>query len=144
MERIPENSTFVRVRFTTEATKIRFGFENLLVDPLYHVDANVAARKRLVDLSDYEAISGAFPIKYHSRMPADKQLQLWQLEVGGSNPPASLLLTIKDFPIRVDFVVVLGDSLPSSLSAELNADLNLIATDPDNAFVRVYEQRSSR
>jgi len=142
MERIPERSTFVRVRFPIEATKTRFGLENLLGDPLYHVDAYVAARKRLLDLSDYQAISGAFPIKYRGLVADEKQRQLWQLEAADPNTSAALIGILNDFSIPIDYVVVLGDSLPPRFIAELNASMSLITTNPDNAFVRVYQRRN--
>jgi hypothetical protein len=52
---LPPGATFVRLRYPTPAAKSRFGFAEVPLDPLFHVDAYVAARRGLVDLSDYQA-----------------------------------------------------------------------------------------
>jgi hypothetical protein len=148
MESIPDGATFVRVRFETEATRRRFGFQEVSLDPLYHVDAWVAAQRGLVDLTDYQAISSEFPVDYKPHITDQKQLQLWLLEGTVPDGVYGLQELLTEFPAAIDYVVVVGDSGAQQRPAEfagtlarLDATMRLVSTDPERAFVRVYARR---
>jgi hypothetical protein len=147
LENMPEGSVYVRVRFPTEATRKRLGFERVALDPLFHLDSLIAARRRLVALSDYQALSGLFPVSYRPEIPIAKRFQLWDLEGTGTTTEASLREVLKDFPKKIDYVVVLGDGTPPERAAEfqsiltfLDSTAQLAWTDPSKSFVRVYKK----
>jgi hypothetical protein len=147
MERIPPGSTFVRVNMPTEATRQRLGFERAALDPLFHADSLVAARRKLVALSDYQAMSKLFPVAFRREIPEEKQYQLWDLEGTGTTTEASLKEVLNNFPVKIDYVVLLGDGTPPERAAEfrsianyLESTLQLAWMDPSKSFVRVYRR----
>lgn len=147
LERIPPGSTFVRVHLPTEATRHRLGFERAALDPLFHADSLVAARRKLVALSDYQAMSKLFPVAFRSNISTEKQYQLWDLEGTGTTTEASLKEVVKHFPVKIDYVVLLGDGTPPERAVEfqsignyLDSTLRLAWTDPSKSFVRVYQR----
>ena len=86
LEHVPPGSKFVRVHLPTEATRKRFGFERAALDPLFHVDSLMAVRRKLVALSDYQAMSELFPVAFRPEIPVEKQSLLWDLEgIGHDN-----------------------------------------------------------
>ena len=131
LEHIPPGSTFIRVRFPTENTRKRLGFDGVALDPLFHVDSLVAARRKLVALSDYQAISGLFPVAYRPEIPIAKQYQLWDLEGSGTTTEASLKEVLKDFPRKIDYVILLGDGTPPERSAEFESIAGVPELDAD-------------
>jgi hypothetical protein len=147
LERVPAGSKFIRVHMPTEATRQRFGFERAALDPLFHVDSLMAVRRKLVALSDYQAMSKLFPVSFRSEIPVEKQSQLWDLEGTGTTTEASLKELLKDFPVKIDYVVLLGDGTPPERTAEfqsiesyLSSTSQLAWTDPSKSFVRVYKR----
>ena len=151
MERIPAGATFVRLRFPTPATRVRYGFDGVGAEPMFHADALAAARRGLVALSDYQALTGIFPIKLHSKVPDHMRYQLWDLEGSGSTGVDSLRSLLKSSPVPIDYVVVLGDQPPSeradvykSVVGELDSTMRLLTGHQPNSFVRVYERIGPR
>jgi hypothetical protein len=137
---IPPGSTFVRLRFPTETTRKRLGYETVALEPLFHLDARVAARRKLVDISDYQALTRLFPLDHKPLISATQRFQLWDLEGSGTTGPDSLKQILKDFPVRIDYIVVLGDGTPAEKAAELDPNMRLIAVNPGEPFVRVYRR----
>jgi hypothetical protein len=144
LDRIPAGSSFVRLRYPTESSRQRFGFDAIALEPMFHADAWVAARRRLVDLSDYQALSHLFPVVYRPSVSDTKQRQLWALEGMGTTGAAMLADLRKDFPVPIDYVVVLGDPIPKEngvgdVLAELDTHLKLVSGNSPSSFVRVYQ-----
>lgn len=150
LEKIPVGATFVRLRFATEATRKRFDFEPVALDPFFHVDALIAAKRKLVALSDYQALSHLFPISYQPKVPEAKQFELWDLEGTGPNGVSSLRELLKDFPVPIDYVVLLGDGSGeraqeyATIRAELEAKMRPFSTDTTKSFVSIYQRIGPR
>jgi hypothetical protein len=148
MARIPAGSTLVRVLFPTDRARARFGFQAVTFDPLYHVDALVAAQRKLVDLSDYQAGRDLFPVHFSNRMPKDLRHPLWMLEGGPTDTAPVLRKVLNECPIPIDYVVLVGDRPPADRApdfiatlGELESRMDLFAADSTNAFVRVYRRK---
>jgi hypothetical protein len=148
MTRIPAGSTLVRVLFPTDRARTRFGFQDVVSDPLYHADALIAAQSRLIDLSDYQAGRELFPVHFTERIPDDLRHPLWMLEGGPTDTAAVLRKVLNECPIPIDYVVVVGDRPPADHAADFNATvreldsrMDLFAADPTNAFVQVYRRK---
>jgi hypothetical protein len=147
LEQMRPGSRFIRVRFPTDQIRKRLGFESIALEPLFHVDSRAAVRRKLVALSDYQASSGLFPVAFRSEIPVAKQYALWDLEGSGTTTEASLREVLKDFPLRIDYVVLLGDGSPGeraqefeSVKAYLDRTLSLAYTDESKVFARVYRR----
>ncbi len=86
-----------------------------------------------MDLSDYQALSELFPVVYKPGVSDTHQRVLWGLEGIGSNGAELIESLSKDFPIRIDYVVVIGDQLSDPV-----ANLHPVASGGADPFVRVY------
>jgi hypothetical protein len=144
LENIPAGSTFVRLRYPSERTRQRYGFDGIALEPMLHADALVAASRRLIDLSDYQAISQLFPVVYLPFVSEVKRRELWMLEGMGQGGTSLLNDLRKDLPVRIDYVVLLGDATPKEsgigdVLAELDSHMRLISRHGVNSFVRVYQ-----
>jgi hypothetical protein len=147
LERIPEGSAVLRLHYRTQGTRERFGFDAIADDPLFHADAWMAARRRLLDLSDYQALSHMFPITPGKQFSTSQQDWLWRLENGeeaGFGPVHDLLAHL---PVRAEYVVLVGDDGSDATrhsdfgkTAEW-LDRNLLPVSQGDSFVRVYRQR---
>lgn len=109
LDRLPDGATFVRLRYPAEQTQRRFGFPDVALDPLTHVDSLVAARRRLIDLSDYQAVAQTFPVRFRDSVAEGKRWELADLEGNGPDGSKSLRSLLSSAPIPIDCVVVLGD-----------------------------------
>ena len=87
---IPSGSSFVRLRFPTETTRRRLGYDTVALEPLFHIDARVAAKRKLVDISDYQALTRLFPVDHKPLISETQRFQLWDLEGSGTTGPDSL------------------------------------------------------
>ena len=148
MARIPAGSTLVRVLYSTDRVRTHFGFQDVVLNPLYHADALIAAQNKLVDLSDYQAGRELFPVHFSNRIPDDLRYPLWMLEGGPTDTTPFLRKVLNECPIPIDYVVVVGDRPPADRAADFNATMreldsrmDLFAADPTNAFVQVYRRR---
>ncbi|MBI1898441.1 MAG: hypothetical protein HYS04_18195 [Acidobacteria bacterium] len=147
---VPQGATFVRLRYSMEATQLRFGIHEIPLDPLFHADAWVAARRHFIALSDYQAGARIFPVVFAARVPHEQQRQLADLEGTAIDGLESLESLLKDFPVPIEYVAVLGDGstpqpgfdLDRTLSV-LRARMQLVSADPSNSFVRVYKRTST-
>src|SRR5581483_748875 len=87
----------------------RFGYAGMGVDPFFHLDAWVAAQQRSIDLSDYEAITGLFPVVYKKTVNPALQSTLWAME-GPEEISGKVMEWLNaNFPARIRYVVVVGD-----------------------------------
>jgi hypothetical protein len=147
LDQVPAGATVVRLRYPTEKTTVRFGYDDILPDPLYHADSWVAARRHFLALSDYQAISQVFPVAFRPIVPDLKRAQLWDLEGVGPNALASLKAVLQDFPLPIDYVVVLGDDTPEKAGevtralSDLGSSMTLAAA---NSFVHLYKRSGAR
>jgi hypothetical protein len=150
IDRLPAGATFLRIRYPAERTKKRFGFEHIALDPLIHTDSWVAAHRRLVALTDYQAITHTFPVTFRPEISMDKQYQLWDLENDASPTASATLRKLRNgFDVPVDYIIVLGDGTPgreselASTLSDLGSSMRLVATDSSNSFVRIYQRISA-
>lgn len=130
---MPAGSTFIRLRYPTDLTRQRYGYGLIALEPMLHAEAWVAAQRKLVDLSDYQAMTQLFPVVYKPYVSDVHQRVLWALEGIGSNGGELIEALRKDFPVRIDYVVVVGDTL-----SEPESHLHPVSSSGANAFVRVY------
>jgi hypothetical protein len=144
---VPAGATLVRLRYPTEKTSVRFGYDDIVPDPLYHADSWVAARRRFLALSDYQAISQVFPVAFRPIVPDLKRTQLWDLEGVAPNAFASLKAVLEGFPAAIDYVVVLGDDTPekagevAQVLSHLGSSMTLAG---ENSFVHLYKRSGAR
>jgi hypothetical protein len=150
VDQMPQKSSFVRLRYPTPALPALFGFEGIGWDPLFHLDGLVAAKRRLFDLTDYEAISKLFPVSYKETVGRDQQYGLWGFE-GPEHNSVEVLAWLRDnFPAGIDFVVLIGDEKSAEASRAdmpkmleyLDSNMHLAGTSP-SGFVRLYGRRNS-
>jgi hypothetical protein len=147
---IRPGSTMIRLRYPTPDLPERYGFVNLGRDPLGHVDAYAAALLDGVDLSDYQAPSGAFPVIFNSAVDHTKQFDLLGLEDTNQDESVILESLRHTLPVPIDYAVVVADeSSPGSpavakFKASLDSSMRLIAQSPAPSFVRVYQFISPR
>ncbi len=109
MDGIPSGATFVRIRKSTEVTRTRYGFETIALEPFFHADAWIAARKRCIDLSDYQAATKVFPVAFKALVTSEQQGQLLDLEGTGPNAEPSLEKLLATPPVHIDYVAHLGE-----------------------------------
>ena len=138
-EAIPAGATVVRIHFDTVPMSRRYGYRGLALDPVYHADAWMAARRGWVDLSDYQALSRVFALECSSLISDPQRADLWNLEQGDGSGIDSLQRLLKDFPVPIDYVLVLGDTGSRSLGLDLQMDL--VGTAGTGDFLRVYRRR---
>jgi hypothetical protein len=144
--RVPPNATLLRIGYPDIATRARFGFERIALEPLYHADARFAAEANFVDLTDYQPLAGIFPIVVR---PAYNRWRyvLWSFENPREGAVSNLQLVFKEFPTLVDYVVVIGDKGQGDHDAvlgELRAHMQLIATDDAAQFVWLFRRPGAR
>ena len=132
---IPAGATVVRVHFDTVPMSRQYGFRGLALDPIYHADAWMAARRGFVDLTDYQALSGVFALECRPPITEQQRSDLWSLESGDE---ASLHRLLDHFPVPIEYVLVLGDVGPRDL--KLNAQMDLVGTTGSTPFLRVYRR----
>ena len=109
-----------------------------------HLDSWMAAQRRFIALTDYQALARMFPVTYQPKISVEAQYQLWDLENDTSKTaPQALRTLLKSFPVPIDYVVVFGDGTPgreaevATLLTEFGTSMKLVDADPGNEFVRV-------
>lgn len=145
---IVPGSSLARLRYPAGQLPAAYGYGVIGRDPLFHLDALVAADRHSLDLSDYEALSTVFPVVYKSYIDPGRLLGLWSFEGPGPDAPTTLHWIDEDFPVSIDYVIVVGDAhfpeavrmgMPKTLDY-LNGAMQLVAVSPNQAF-RLYERR---
>ncbi|HYZ85938.1 MAG TPA: hypothetical protein VE621_16120 [Bryobacteraceae bacterium] len=101
-------STVLRVLYPNDGVRQHFHIDRAAMNPLYHIDAFVAAERRLVVLTDYQAHAGYFPV-VSGPLIHERRGQLWALEGPGSTGPVSVNELRSVLPKPVDYVLVIGD-----------------------------------
>jgi len=141
-------ASFVRLRYPVPELPERYHYAGSGRDPVFHLDALVAARQRSLDLSDYEALSLVFPVVYKSYIEPAQLSGLWSFEGPDPDSPNTLRWIDDSFPVPVDFVMVIGDidaaqavrmGMPQMIDYLASA-MRTVAASPDRLF-RLYERR---
>ena len=148
---IKQGSRLVRLRYPTPDLPRQYGFEDIGRDPLFHLDAFLAARCKCIDLSDYEAPSGMFPVVFAPSMERGQQLELWGLEGPGSGTSRSVAWLRTTLPVPIDYVIVVSDETAQGSNPDyaklldgLNEGMRLVATSRSRPFVKLYERIGDR
>jgi hypothetical protein len=144
---IPAGSTFVRLRYPTPHVPEQYGYEGIGRDPLSHLAGLAAARRGLVDLSDYEAVTKIFPVVFKKAIDPGWQSSLWAMEGPDSGAAESFAWVNRNLPKPIDFVLVIGDqnspeavrSGMAKMLGYLDSNMRLVATSPDRLF-RLYRR----
>ena len=115
--------------------------------PFLHADGYIAARKRLVDLSLYEASEDYFPIYFAPRLDPYLHLATVHLGMETSPPRIDLLGYQQRTGARIDYVLLWGlqpqrcqEPLVRETLREIDAEYGLIYAS-DNGRVRLFRRR---
>ena len=141
---LSRGARFVRLRYPTPDLPTRYRFNEIWRDPLFHLDAYVAARCRCIDLSDYQAPNGVFPVVFNAKIDTNQRYSLWSLEGPGDRTSETLEWLRSHLPDPIDYVVIVADqSSPlredrEKLEASLDSEMRVVAETP---FIRVYGKR---
>ena len=138
-------SAMIRYRYSTPDLAGRYAIEGLGRDPLFHLDALIAARCRCLDLSDYEALSQLFPIVFRSNTERGLQFALWAMEGPGPDARAQFDWLRAGLPVPVDYVIVVANaSSPAAgrdqLTTALEGSLQRVPRPAKDAFVQAYKR----
>jgi hypothetical protein len=143
---IPLGSRMVRLQYPAPSVPGRYGYMGLGRDSLFHADAFAAARCDCIDLSDYQAPNGVFPIVFKQRFDHDMAFKLWTLEGPVGHGGATLSWLQANLPVSIQYIVVVADdTTPSAapdypkLIEQLDATSKLVATSRGGMSVRVYK-----
>lgn len=148
LEKIPEGANIVRLGYRIEAAKTQFGFEDVAQEPLFHADATAAARRHFIDLTDAWALGRLYPVCYRKNVTGEQQNWLFELEDGETNGFSPFVHVWNTLPVKFDYVVLVGDlgseatrNSDFSKAAEwLGGNMELLAAEPGNNFVRVFRR----
>jgi hypothetical protein len=143
LQTIPRDAVFVRVNYPHFSTRQRFDFDDIVVEPFMHFDAWAGAKQRAIDLSDYQAATRVFPVVLADRLQR-WGTALWSLEGGRDATAQQITRILTDVPVRLDYVVVIGDYNRADRAAVLSwasEHMQLVATDPGSSFVWVFKRR---
>ncbi|MDQ6701127.1 MAG: hypothetical protein M3Z36_13180 [Acidobacteriota bacterium] len=151
-DHIPPGATFVRLFYPVSGVATRFGFEGVPLAPLFHFDAHIAATRHCIDLSDYQAASGLFPVIYTPIIDTRQRDALWGFEYAPNNNSAILPWLRSALRRPIGYVVVVGDETSveakntdmAATLAGLESGMRLVATANPGSFVRVYQRIAAR
>jgi len=140
---IPHGANFVRIKYPLNRVPDRYRLRDIGRDLLVHTDAAVAAQCQCMDLSDYEAPTGTFPLIFKSSVRPEERRDLWAFESPSPTVGATLLALQKSLPVPIDFVILVADAASGhdaeKLREELGSTMRLVASSPaDEPFVRLY------
>ncbi len=145
---IPRGARFVRLRYPTPDIPIRYGFEDLGRDPLFHLDSYVAAQCKCIDMTDYQAPNNIFPVVFSPAIEIAQRYGLWSFETPRDDAAEVLKWLQSTLPVPIDYVILVADeSTPGVNGASFNAvlkrldsSMRLVATSGGRPFVRVYRR----
>lgn len=140
-DQIPEGATFVRFRYPTPHLLEKYGIAGIGRDPLFHLEAIVAAKRRAVDLGDYEEISDVFPVVYKRFINRDYLYTFWSFE--GPEPTArkGFDWVRENFPAPIDYVLLVGDTAESRVMGEYLESIMSVAAESPSHWYRLYRRR---
>ncbi len=133
-EKITRGARLARVRYPVPEVREPTAEQPYIVNRLLHFDAEAAVRCGCVDLGDYQAASGIFPVEFKGRVAADSQMALWSLE-GTDRHEAALMKVLGELPVAVDYVVVVGRG---DVEAMLGERMRVVG---ESGMVKVYGPR---
>jgi hypothetical protein len=148
MSAISPGAFVVRLRYAAPTLPDRFGYAGIGRDPLFHLDARIAAKNDAIDLSDYEALTPVFPVAYKKTVVNETQQSgLWAFEGPDSETLPTVIWLDGGLPRPLDYIVVIGDpSAPEAIRQGmttvldyLNANTTLVAVSPSGT-VRLYRR----
>jgi hypothetical protein len=142
---IRPGSNIIRLRYPTPDLQERFGYQEIGRDPLFHLDAYVAARLGCLDLSDYQAPSADFPVIFNAAVDHDQQFKLLRLENPSEDEGPDLDSIRRNLPVPIDYAIVIADESSPAASvlkatASLDSGMRLLAQSSGPPFVRVYQR----
>jgi hypothetical protein len=142
-------ASLIRFRYSTPDLPARYAVEGIGRDPLFHLDALVAARCRCIDLSDYEPLSEAFPVVFRSNVDRGLQFALWGMEGPGVNATEQYDWLSTKLPVPIDYVLVIADgsSPPAGrdrLVSRLTSGMRLVSRPVKDGFVEAYQRTGGR
>jgi len=152
LDEFPPGARIVRLRYPTPDIPERYGYHQIIRDPLRHVDGLLAARYRCIDLAEYQAPNHIFPIVFKTTVDPAMQRGLWiNLEGPDRNTVDLLTRLLADPPGPVDYVIVLADHLSRQISADFprvqatldDFGMQMTAKSRSSQFIRVYKRAES-
>jgi len=115
-----------------------------------HLDAWYAARNQCIDLTDYQALNRLYAVTFRRfTITGEQQNWLFLSEDGEAHGFAPLRRALETVPVRIEYVVMLGDEGAEATRASdfrqaaawLDAAARLVSR---NSFVRVYQTAQPR
>ncbi|HEY4359917.1 MAG TPA: hypothetical protein VGN17_03060 [Bryobacteraceae bacterium] len=146
LDAVPSGSTFIRLRYGTQAVRESYGFDQVAMDPLFHADAWVASRRRLIDLTDVFALNRLFPVTFRKEITGEQQNWLYHLEDSEAHGFPTFAHVLDTVPF--DYVVLVGDTGSEATrnsdflqtSQWLADNMKPLASDSLHSYVRVYQR----
>jgi hypothetical protein len=141
-------ASMIRYRYPTPDLPARYAIEGIGRDPLFHLDALIAARCRCLDLSDYEALSETFPIVFRSNVDRGLQFALWGMEGPGANASDQYDWLSSKLPVPIDYVVIVADSSSppagrDKLRTNLSSGMRMVSHPGKDGFVEAYQRTTA-
>ena len=145
LARIPAGRTAVRLRFPTDRFRVGAGYDGVALEPLLHVESRSAAEGEWVNLTDYQAAAGIFPVVFGKRFEPWHRYELWGLEGATGEAMKTLDVLWCTLPVEVDYVIVIGDREDEGRrkvagEIESRGRYRLAAADGAGAFLWLYER----
>lgn len=145
---IPPGAPFIRIRYGIPHARAQYGIPNdILADPLYHRESEVAAGRGALNLSDYQAPNAMFPVRLKPIFTEAQQITLWLIENGGNDGAKRVRALLDASPVKIRYVVVLGEvsapqpnDLKDLLSMLADRDMQEVSSAGNEPFVRVLRQ----
>jgi hypothetical protein len=147
---IPHGASLIRLRYQTPDLPERYGFHVIGRDPLFHLDAYVAAKCRCIDYSDYQAPNDVFPVAFNASVEHDQWYGLWGLEGPGEHTSEIVPWLRGSLPRPIDYVILVADQASPKpadypkVLANLDSGMQLVAEGGSPPFVHVYKRIANR
>jgi hypothetical protein len=149
-ERVESDHTLLFLSYAHKGERPEGGRLVFRTDPFVHAGGYIAARKRLVDLSLYEANEDYFPIYYAPGLNPYKRLATVKLGIETEPPRVDLLGYPKRTGGRIDYVLLWGlrderrnEPAVNETLRQLAAAYELIYVSPEER-VRLFRLRPPR
>jgi hypothetical protein len=124
---IPPGSNVVRLAYPMPDSLQKAGIPaDLLFVPLLHTDSYAGALKDWKVLTDFQAITRTFPVVFRSDFAFGQQRLLELLEAAPLVAPGDLRQLLRDLPVPVDYVVILGDDSGGGEDRDLSTAISIV------------------